>query len=72
MITLGLIKLFLTLPIFSKLNLSDDVYSNITCIVSNIYSLNSVINLDLLIETVFFCLGVSLLVALACLIRWLL
>lgn len=69
MITLKLIEWFLSIPIFSKFDISQEALEAIKTLTGYLYQINSFINLGLLVDTIFLCLGLLLVVCLANLIR---
>lgn len=69
MITLKLIEWFLSIPIFSKFDISQEALESIKSLTSYLYQINSFINLGLLVDTIFLCIGMLLVVCLSNLIR---
>lgn len=69
MITLKLISLFLSISFLSNFEISNTVLSSVTSLVSFLYQLNSFIDLDTFIDTVFLAVSLNLVLGVITLIR---
>lgn len=69
MITLKLISFFLGLSFFSSFEVSDTTLNSLTSLISFLYQLNSFIDLDTFLDTVFIAVSLNLLLGIVTLIR---